>query len=196
MLELASEVVNRVLSISYYDHNKVKPFSYQVKCCSITQSPRSLTRSASSLFIGIICKILAGSEQKVFFAHDSILLKCPDFKAIIEEDWEYGQPRIFIEDWGEDSVRRLIEWLYTGDYSAPYPGTWITSPQAGGLALSAATQIFGGSTPQTERPAELVHPPTPSNDLQSNNQDLFHRRSQGDEFVRWYKKTLLNVPPT
>lgn len=42
-LELASEVASRAPSVSYYDHNKVKPFSYHVRCCSISQNPRSLT---------------------------------------------------------------------------------------------------------------------------------------------------------
>ena len=50
-------------------------------------------------------------------------MKSEKIKALVEGDWKDSTARkIELEDWDEDTVARLIEWLYTGRYTYPSPG--------------------------------------------------------------------------
>ena len=77
---------------------------------------------ASDLFSSPIFEILAGSEQKSILAHAGILSKSNTLKALVEGSWKDSIERqIKLEDWDSDTVVRLVEWLYSGNYSSPCP---------------------------------------------------------------------------
>lgn len=51
-----------------------------------------------------------------------MLCKSESLRALVEGRWKDSlERRITWEEWDEDSVARFLEWLYTGDYSWPYP---------------------------------------------------------------------------
>lgn len=51
-------------------------------------------------------------------------MKSEKLKALVEGNWKDSASRIIeLEDWDEDTVARLIEWLYTGKYSYPAPAS-------------------------------------------------------------------------
>ncbi|KAK3167823.1 hypothetical protein OEA41_004269 [Lepraria neglecta] len=76
-------------------------------------------------FTGPIFEVIAGAQPKTtFHAHASVLVKSEKLKALIEGNWKDSASRIIeLEDWDEDTVARLIEWLYTGKYSYPTPAS-------------------------------------------------------------------------
>ena len=76
-----------------------------------------------SQFSTDIFKILAGPERKSLYAHKDFLGKsdmlCVLMLQASFEDSKNHQ--INLEDWDEETVNRLLEYLYTNDYSSPLP---------------------------------------------------------------------------
>ena len=55
-------------------------------------------------------------------------MKSEKLKALVEGNWKDSASRIIeLEDWDEDTVARLIEWLYTGKYSYPAPASALSA---------------------------------------------------------------------
>ncbi|KAL2046181.1 hypothetical protein N7G274_001628 [Stereocaulon virgatum] len=83
------------------------------------------TAARKGPFTGPIFELIAGSKCKaVFHVHASVLVKLEKLKALVEGGWEDSTARkIELEDWDEDTVARLVEWLYTGRYTCPSPGS-------------------------------------------------------------------------
>lgn len=79
-------------------------------------------KSTSSRFTSPIFEILAGPDQKRFYAHADVLSKSESLRALIEGKWKDSLERkVVLEDWDEETVERLLEWLYTDDYACPHP---------------------------------------------------------------------------
>ena len=76
-----------------------------------------------------IIKVIAGPDRKCFLAHADILSKSDHFRTQINGKWQDSKKNcIVLEDWEEDTVARLIAWLYTGDYKSPFP-TIVEQPE-------------------------------------------------------------------
>jgi len=63
---------------------------------------------------------VAGEDKKTFHAHAAILCKSKKLKALIEGEWA-DKEKIVLSDWDEETVARLLEWLYSGSYTFPFP---------------------------------------------------------------------------
>ena len=98
-----------------------------------------MTDTMPSTFTGPIFEILAGSEKTRFFAHASVLEKSDKLKAVSRGEWKDSSERIILlEDWEPETVGRLLEWLYTGDYETPFPAE--ASPLAAETLESLASE--------------------------------------------------------
>lgn len=74
----------------------------------------------SNLFVGPLFEIVAG--QTTFLAHASVLEKSEKLRVIVQGRWKDStEHKILLEDWDSQTVGRLLEWLYTGDYQSPFP---------------------------------------------------------------------------
>lgn len=75
-----------------------------------------------SLFTGSTFEVFAGPEQTRFVAHTSVLEKSEKFRAVTRGIWkDSSECKIMLEEWDPETVGRLLEWLYTGDYESPLP---------------------------------------------------------------------------
>lgn len=64
--------------------------------------------------------IYAGPTKKHFLVHSSILAKSPTLRAIVDGEWkESTNRRIDLEEWDEQTVEQLVQWLYSGHYTWP-----------------------------------------------------------------------------
>ena len=67
-------------------------------------------------------QVLAGPHQERFLVHADILCQSDKFRSTVRGGWQDSRERVIrLEDWDEDTVGRLVEWLYRKDYSAPFP---------------------------------------------------------------------------
>ena len=65
-------------------------------------------------------EIRAGPTHTSFLAHASILEKSEKLRAIVQGRWKDSiELKNVLED--PETIGRLLEWLYTGDYESPYP---------------------------------------------------------------------------
>lgn len=68
----------------------------------------------------IFC-IIAGPHQKRLSAHGHVLNQSPVLRKIVDGGWKDSHDRIIcLDEWDEQSVQQLLEWLYCGHY------TWYT----------------------------------------------------------------------
>lgn len=97
-------------------------------------------------------EVLAGLDRKFFLAHPSILVKSDKLKALVEGGWKDSLERkIVLEDWDEETVVRLLEWLYTDNYSSPHPQVlWSTSAPV--LADDPAAEVADNVEPEDFSP--------------------------------------------
>ncbi|KAL8918897.1 MAG: hypothetical protein Q9208_007078 [Pyrenodesmia sp. 3 TL-2023] len=76
--------------------------------------------ATGSPFTSSIFSIYAGPTKKQFLVHSTILAKSPTLRAIVEGEWkESANRRIDLEEWDEQTVEQLVQWLYSGHY------TWL-----------------------------------------------------------------------
>ncbi len=98
-----------------------------------------MTSASFGLYVGPMFEVIAGLDHKCFLVHASILTKSDKFKAIVEGDWkECAEQKVVLEDWDESTVGRLVEWLYTGDYSSPRPKKFIDKTAVVDLDMQGA----------------------------------------------------------
>ncbi|KAL8698027.1 MAG: hypothetical protein Q9201_006794 [Fulgogasparrea decipioides] len=68
-----------------------------------------------------IFEILVGPSAESF-AHADVLSRSKVLKKEVEGLWkEKEENRIYWRDWSVDTVEKFLEWLYTSDYTCPYP---------------------------------------------------------------------------
>lgn len=80
----------------------------------------SASEATGSLFSSPIFRIYAESSKKEFTAHAKTLAKSPILRKIVEGDWKDSSERtVNLEEWDQYTIHRLLDWLYTGDYSLP-----------------------------------------------------------------------------
>ena len=84
-----------------------------------------LANIVSSGFASKIIEITAGESKTKLYAHAAYLCKSEKMKALIEGDWK-DKETVVLSDWDEDTVKRLLEWLYLDSYSSPPPRTLAT----------------------------------------------------------------------
>ncbi|KAL6716214.1 hypothetical protein ACLMJK_005780 [Lecanora helva] len=90
-----------------------------------------------------IFEIFAGSEPEPLLVHAGILSKSDRLKAIIEGNWEETLARkINLGEWDVDTVKRWVEWLYTGNYTGAFSGgSTQPSSKSSSLPSEASQQL-------------------------------------------------------
>lgn len=123
MLPVMTPVLNPTLSIALF----LQSWTIPGKLLQLPWLPRSCVTKSLNLrgvspYASPIFEIYAGPHRKRFLAHSGVLCKSESLRALVEGRWKDSlERRISWEEWDEDSVARFLEWLYTGDYSWPYP---------------------------------------------------------------------------
>ena len=76
----------------------------------------------ASHFSSPVFTIFAGTDRKTLYAHASVLSRSDTLRVLVQGDWKDSKDRqINLEEWDEETVARLLEYLYTNDYSSPLP---------------------------------------------------------------------------
>ncbi|KAL8839761.1 MAG: hypothetical protein Q9170_001632 [Blastenia crenularia] len=69
-----------------------------------------------------IFEILVGSSAEPFYAHTDVLAKSEVLRQSVHGPWkEKSEARLHWPDWEPSAVEKFLEWMYTGDYTCPYP---------------------------------------------------------------------------
>ncbi|KAL9583135.1 MAG: hypothetical protein Q9212_002884 [Teloschistes hypoglaucus] len=80
------------------------------------------TEKPASALQSQIFEIIVGPSEQVFFAHAAVLSKSKVLQKAIEGPWKEAQEKkIRWPDRDVDTAARFVDWLYTGDYTYPYP---------------------------------------------------------------------------
>lgn len=114
------------------------------------------SRSTSSDTI----ELLADNREQRFLIHKDILIsQSKPFEEAITGVWkEATQRKVDLGDWDGDTVGRLVEFLYTGNYTYPDP-----EPITGQKFLLATEKA---ASDQESASRETMHPNTPSGESQ------------------------------
>lgn len=116
--------------------------------------------STCSPYTGLTFEILAGTEYTTFIAHAKVLARSSKLKATVDGDWKDSHDRkIVLTDWDKETVGRLLDWLYTDEYTNPDPGVVKVVPNPASQQPEMVTYVF------TERD----HPSQSSNSIMSES---------------------------
>ncbi len=125
-----------------------------------TRSKRVIDLNSTSPYTTPIYEIYAGPHRKRFLAHSGVLCKSESLRALVEGRWKDSlERRISWDEWDEDSVARFLEWLYTGDYSWPYPtNVEVLTPTTGPSTHDVESSNGLNSATTSKPPTETVLP--------------------------------------
>ncbi|KAL8640054.1 MAG: hypothetical protein Q9226_008787 [Calogaya cf. arnoldii] len=80
----------------------------------------SITHSGT--FQSEIFKIITRSATQPFYVHADVLARSDSLRKLVEGPWkESVEHTIDWTEWEPVTVERFIQWLYTDDYTCPYP---------------------------------------------------------------------------
>ncbi|CAF9935201.1 hypothetical protein IMSHALPRED_010136 [Imshaugia aleurites] len=165
----------------------------------------------SSPFVGPIFEILAGPHHTSFLAHASILEKSETLRAVVQGKWKDSiEHKIVLEDWDPQTISRLLEWLYTGDYESPFPAktsqpqTEVMKIEIPKISMSSIPDVkkiapctfdFGnggkkfGTTPKESESAKgSKRPPTPLANIYFKKADPEIVTFRSEAFKQWAAK--------
>ncbi|KAL8708077.1 MAG: hypothetical protein Q9220_007009 [cf. Caloplaca sp. 1 TL-2023] len=78
--------------------------------------------SFQSIFESPIIEISLGDSSKTFHAHASVLSKSEVLQKSLNGCWkENEESKLDWPNWTVSGVEKLLDWLYTRDYTCPYP---------------------------------------------------------------------------
>ena len=137
----------------------------------------------SSPYTGPTFEILAGLNHTSFLAHASILEKSEKLRAIVQGRWKDSiELKIVLEDWDPETVGRLLEWLYTGDYESPYPAE---DPQPEHPQSYAEVPELFTAWPSQDTKERSQSPLIPFADISFSEADPELVTSKAEAFEQW-----------
>ncbi|KAI4107382.1 MAG: hypothetical protein L6R37_001613 [Teloschistes peruensis] len=87
---------------------------------------------STSAFKSKVFEIFVGPSAELFFAHADILSKSKVLRTEVKGLWnEASGEKIVWNDWTVNGAEKFLEWLYTDDYTCPYPVAPIASKEDG-----------------------------------------------------------------
>ena len=106
--------------------------------------------SRGAAFSSSVFQINAEKGTKTFYVHGDILSQNSEpFKSIVDGNWEESVNReINLGEWDADTVGRMIEYLYTKDYTWQKNGKFKPVPV-----------IVPEESPSVEHPTDTLRPP-------------------------------------
>ena len=148
-------------------------------------------------FVGPIFEILAGPHHTSFLAHASILEKSETLRSVVQGRWKDSVERkIMLEEWDPETVSRLLEWLYTGDYESPYPAEAPRSDAGLPGCFPETSMPYNPDVrgippviPQSESPKSSRRPLTPIANISFNKADPEVKSSNAEAFKQWAAKS-------
>ena len=160
----------------------------------------------SSPFVGPIFEILAGPHHTSFLAHANILEKSETLRAVVQGKWKDSiEHKIVLEDWDPQTISRLLEWLYTGDYESPFPAKsshpqtkvmeveipevpMPSNPDVKETARCTFPFSFGITPKESESAKGSKCPPTPLANIYFKKADPEIVTSRSEAFKQWAAK--------
>lgn len=133
----------------------------------------------TNLFVGPMFEIVAGPNRTKFLAHARVLEKSDKLRATVQGKWKDStEHKIVLEDWDPETVGRLLEWLYTGDYDSPFP-TEVPQPGAEGQDSHVPESLIPTEVPQPgaeggESPVSEISVPSTSSGEENNQSTPKH----------------------
>ncbi|KAL9130558.1 MAG: hypothetical protein Q9217_001271 [Psora testacea] len=150
-----------------------------------------------SVFSGPLLTILAGEGEKALHAHANVLSESETLRVMIEGDWkESKESQIFLRDWDEDTVSRVLDWLYTGDYKSPFPRRQTSYTQSGEEAVVirplepsyTARPAPEASNVSKSTPIQIGAPTGNLDDIEYEAKELARKESNFLDFIVWAQK--------
>ncbi|KAL8641493.1 MAG: hypothetical protein Q9228_001703 [Teloschistes exilis] len=86
--------------------------------------------SQKSAFASEVFQIVVGAEEKVFYAHVSLLSKSEVLRKEVEGFWKENKERKIVwAHWNPIAAENFVEWLYTEDCTGAYPSPILDAEQ-------------------------------------------------------------------
>ncbi|KAL8882176.1 MAG: hypothetical protein Q9192_007630, partial [Flavoplaca navasiana] len=152
-------------------------------------------------FKSTIFKIITGSASQPFYVHADVLARSDLLRRLIAGPWKESIDRVIDwSEWESSVVEKFVEWLYTGDYTCPYP-TLIEALGAGDVAEEGQKDFSETSSSPRLRLYQMVHETLtsaatkialakkqklpPLKELSWNGKARPTRLTQAEEFDKW-----------
>lgn len=169
--------------------------------------------SSTGTFKSQIFEIFVNSSTEPLFVHGAVISKSEVLKKEVEGLWKEGsEKKIRWPHWSVNAAEKLLEWLYTGDYSCPYP---IQAPKVERVLVDEDKAVDtkyeiddnGGESAlpseDDSMPARLdrgrektkpsISPQKPLQGLKwTGCRELHQKMTQADEFEKWTGHQLWN----
>ncbi|KAI4257698.1 MAG: hypothetical protein L6R42_005493 [Xanthoria sp. 1 TBL-2021] len=142
-----------------------------------------------------------GSSTQPFFVHADVLARSDILRKLVQGSWkESMEQTIRWTEWDNASVEKFIQWLYTDDYTCPYPTpiAWpveenagedrqIEISQAPSNAHVALAQMddTNPNSDATEEPPAKKQKMLPVKDLTWSGTNPAPKLSQTEDFDKW-----------
>ncbi|KAL9617589.1 MAG: hypothetical protein Q9204_008475, partial [Flavoplaca sp. TL-2023a] len=153
------------------------------------------------IFKSDMFKIYVGASTQPFLVHAAVLSRSDVFRKFVQGPWkESAEQTIRWKEWNTASVEKFIEWLYTDDYSCPYP-TLIEAQGAGDVPKEGQKDLSETSSgPRlrlvqmgqensndrtTEGPPVKKQKLSPLKELSWKGKARPTRLTQAEEFDKW-----------
>lgn len=102
-----------------------------------------------------IIELTAKGQARILVHKDILTSQSQPFRNAITGVWkESAERKINLEDWDKETVGRLVEFLYTGNYSYPDPEPILPEQQVSAVLDRGASQQ-GTKTPGTRTPGTI-----------------------------------------
>lgn len=155
-------------------------------------------KAMSSPYVGPFFEILAGPDHTSFLAHAGVLEKSEKFNALVHGGWkDTAEQNVMLEDWDPETVGRLLEWLYTGDYESCYPvdaQPVAERPDSGASKSSVPSNPdveHYQDKPKSESANRLQRPVTPLTDIYFRKAKPGLVTRNAEAFKQWAAKCTL-----
>ena len=150
-----------------------------------------------SVFASPLITILAGEEEKLLHAHANVLSESETFKLMIEGGWkEAKESRIKLREWDEDTISRILDFLYTSDYKTPFPSRPTSSIQVGEDAVAkiltaiSVDEVVTLNTTNVSKsmPIQIGAPTGNLDDIKHEATSLARKETEFLTFIAWAQK--------
>lgn len=117
-----------------------------------------------------------------------MLEKSEKLRAVTRGTWrDSSEHKVMLEEWDAETVGRLLEWLYTGDYESPLPTAEASHPKGQEARVSEGTAPMWTTYERPPKEAESGSNPslTCLKDIRFKNDESKFTPSHAETFKLW-----------